>query len=104
VRGHLLRHQQQQAEQDQRRPDQVQVARAVLDLVLEGEPEDPDRDRADDDVEAELRVVVLARLAVRQPAQGGDGDPPQVVAFLLGPGGRSFTGAPVTMDLGWTAR
>jgi hypothetical protein len=26
------------------------------------------------------------------------------VAFLLGPGGRSFTGAPVTMDMGWTAR
>jgi 3-hydroxybutyrate dehydrogenase len=28
----------------------------------------------------------------------------EVVAFLAGPGGRSFTGAPVTMDLGWTAR
>lgn len=28
----------------------------------------------------------------------------EVVAFLLGPGGRSFTGVPVTMDLGWTAR
>jgi 3-hydroxybutyrate dehydrogenase len=27
-----------------------------------------------------------------------------VVAFLVGPGGRSFTGVPVTMDLGWTAR
>jgi 3-hydroxybutyrate dehydrogenase len=27
-----------------------------------------------------------------------------VVAFLLGPGGRAFTGAPVTLDLGWTAR
>jgi len=27
-----------------------------------------------------------------------------VVAFLLGPGGRAFTGVPVTMDLGWTAR
>jgi 3-hydroxybutyrate dehydrogenase len=26
------------------------------------------------------------------------------VAFLLGPGGRAFTGAAVTMDLGWTAR
>jgi 3-hydroxybutyrate dehydrogenase len=26
------------------------------------------------------------------------------VAFLLGPGGRAFTGVPVTMDLGWTAR
>jgi 3-hydroxybutyrate dehydrogenase len=27
-----------------------------------------------------------------------------VVAFLAGPAGRSFTGAPVTMDQGWTAR
>ena len=27
-----------------------------------------------------------------------------VVSFLLGPDGRAFTGAPVTMDLGWTAR
>lgn len=28
----------------------------------------------------------------------------EVVAFLTGPGGRSFTGAPVTMDQGWSAR
>jgi 3-hydroxybutyrate dehydrogenase len=27
-----------------------------------------------------------------------------VVAFLLGPAGRAFTGAPVIMDLGWSAR
>ena len=27
-----------------------------------------------------------------------------VVAFLLGPDGRAFGGAPVTMDLGWSAR
>jgi 3-hydroxybutyrate dehydrogenase len=26
------------------------------------------------------------------------------VSFLIGPGGRGFTGVPVTMDLGWTAR
>jgi 3-hydroxybutyrate dehydrogenase len=26
------------------------------------------------------------------------------VAFLLSPAGRSFTGVPVTMDQGWTAR
>ena len=26
------------------------------------------------------------------------------VSFLVGPGGRVFTGVPVTMDLGWTAR
>jgi 3-hydroxybutyrate dehydrogenase len=28
----------------------------------------------------------------------------EVAAFVLGPGGRAFTGAPVVMDLGWTAR
>jgi 3-hydroxybutyrate dehydrogenase len=27
-----------------------------------------------------------------------------VVSFLLGPDGRAFSGAPVTLDLGWTAR
>jgi 3-hydroxybutyrate dehydrogenase len=27
-----------------------------------------------------------------------------VVAFLAGPGGRAFSGVPVSMDLGWTAR
>ena len=27
-----------------------------------------------------------------------------VAAFLLGPGGRSFTGSPVVMDNGWIAR
>jgi NAD(P)-dependent dehydrogenase (short-subunit alcohol dehydrogenase family) len=26
------------------------------------------------------------------------------VSFLVGPGGRGFSGVPVTMDLGWTAR
>lgn len=28
----------------------------------------------------------------------------ETAAFLLGPGGRSFSGVPVVMDLGWTAR
>ena len=27
-----------------------------------------------------------------------------VVSFLVGRGGRTFTGAAVTMDMGWTAR
>jgi 3-hydroxybutyrate dehydrogenase len=49
-----------------------------------------------------LEEVILAPHAVKQmiePAEVGD-----VVAFLAGPGGRSFTGVPVTMDQGWTAR
>ncbi|MGH2947480.1 MAG: SDR family oxidoreductase [Solirubrobacteraceae bacterium] len=49
-----------------------------------------------------LEEVILAPHAVKrliEPEEVAD-----VVAFLLGPSGRSFTGAPVTMDQGWTAR
>ena len=49
-----------------------------------------------------LEQVILAPHAVKrlvEPEEVAD-----VVAFLLGPGGRSFSGAPVTMDLGWSAR
>lgn len=49
-----------------------------------------------------LEEVILApqtvkRLIVPEELAGA-------VAFLLGPEGRAFTGAPVTMDYGWTAR
>ena len=46
--------------------------------------------------------VILAPHAVKrliEPEEVAD-----VVAFLLGPSGRAFTGAPVTLDQGWTAR
>ena len=49
-----------------------------------------------------LEDVIVAPHAVKrliEPSEVAD-----VVAFLLGPSGRAFTGAPVTMDLGWTAR
>jgi 3-hydroxybutyrate dehydrogenase len=49
-----------------------------------------------------LEEVILAPHAVKEliePAEVA-----AVVAFLAGPAGRAFTGAPVTMDLGWTAR
>jgi 3-hydroxybutyrate dehydrogenase len=48
-----------------------------------------------------LEDVILAPQAVKrliEPAEVAE-----VVAFLLGPNGRSFTGAPVVLDLGWTA-
>jgi 3-hydroxybutyrate dehydrogenase len=48
-----------------------------------------------------LEEVILKPQAVKrliEPAEVAD-----VVAFLAGPGGRAFSGAPVTMDLGWTA-
>jgi 3-hydroxybutyrate dehydrogenase len=49
-----------------------------------------------------LEQVILAPHAVKEliePSEVAD-----VVSFLAGPGGRTFTGAPVTMDQGWTAR
>jgi 3-hydroxybutyrate dehydrogenase len=54
---------------------------------------------SEDDV---LEQVILAPHAVKEllePAEVAE-----VVAFLAGPAGRAFTGVPVTMDLGWTAR
>ncbi len=49
-----------------------------------------------------LEDVILERQAVKRLIE-----PEEVahaVAFLLGPGGRAYTGAPFVMDLGWTAR
>ena len=49
-----------------------------------------------------LDEIILAPHAVKrllEPQEVAD-----VVAFLCGPAGRSFTGVAVTMDLGWTAR
>jgi 3-hydroxybutyrate dehydrogenase len=49
-----------------------------------------------------LADVILERQAVKrllEPEEVAD-----VVGFLLGPSGRAFTGSPVVMDLGWTAR
>jgi 3-hydroxybutyrate dehydrogenase len=49
-----------------------------------------------------LEEVILERQAVKrllEPSEVAD-----AVAFLLGPSGRAFTGAPLVMDLGWTAR
>jgi 3-hydroxybutyrate dehydrogenase len=49
-----------------------------------------------------LEDVILAPHAVKRLIEPEE--VAEVVAFLLGPGGRSFSGTPVTMDLGWTAR
>jgi 3-hydroxybutyrate dehydrogenase len=49
-----------------------------------------------------LEEVILEPHAVKrliEPTEVAD-----VVAFLMGDSGRAFTGVPVTMDLGWTAR
>jgi 3-hydroxybutyrate dehydrogenase len=49
-----------------------------------------------------LEDVILAPHAVKRLVEPDE--VAGVVAFLLGPGGRAFSGAPVTMDLGWSAR
>jgi 3-hydroxybutyrate dehydrogenase len=52
--------------------------------------------------ERALEDVILAPHAVKrllEPSEVAD-----VVSFVLGPSGRAFTGAPVVIDLGWSAR
>ncbi len=62
-----------------------------------------DQARVHDLPESEvLEQVILAPHAVKQLIEPSE--VAEVVAFLAGPGGRAFTGVPVTMDLGWTAR
>ena len=49
-----------------------------------------------------LEDIILAPHAVKrliEPEEVAD-----VIAFLAGPSGAAFTGVPVTMDLGWSAR
>jgi 3-hydroxybutyrate dehydrogenase len=53
----------------------------------------------EDDV---LEQVILAPHAVKELIEPGE--VAEVVAFLAGPHGRAFTGVPVTMDQGWSAR
>ena len=49
-----------------------------------------------------LEDVLLAPQAIKRLLEPDE--VAETAAFLLGPGGRAFTGAPVVMDLGWTAR
>ena len=49
-----------------------------------------------------LEDVLLAPQAVKRMLEPDE--VAETAAFLLGAGGRAFTGAPVVMDLGWTAR
>ena len=56
-------------------------------------------DMSEDEV---LQEVILQPHAVKrliEPEEVAD-----VIAFLAGPGGAAFSGGPVTMDLGWSAR
>ena len=49
-----------------------------------------------------LEDVILAPHAVKRLIEPEE--VANVVSFLMGDGGRAFSGVPVTMDLGWTAR
>jgi 3-hydroxybutyrate dehydrogenase len=49
-----------------------------------------------------LEEVILAPHAIKRLIEPEE--VANVVAFLMGDGGRTFTGVPVSMDLGWTAR
>ena len=49
-----------------------------------------------------LEDVLLAPQAVKRLLEPEE--VAETAAFLLGPAGRAFTGSPVVMDLGWTAR
>ncbi len=49
-----------------------------------------------------LEEVILAPHAVKELIEPSE--VAEVVAFLAGPAGRAFTGVPVMMDQGWTAR
>jgi 3-hydroxybutyrate dehydrogenase len=49
-----------------------------------------------------LEEVILAPHAIKRLIEPEE--VANVVAFLMGDGGRAFTGVPVSMDLGWTAR
>lgn len=63
----------------------------------------PDQAKAhgmsEDDV---LEEVILAPHAVKRLIEPEE--VANVIAFLAGPGGAAFSGVPVTMDLGWSAR
>jgi 3-hydroxybutyrate dehydrogenase len=62
-----------------------------------------DQAKANDMPEDEvLEEVILAPHAVKRLLEPEE--VANVVSFLSGPAGSAFTGAPVTMDLGWTAR
>jgi 3-hydroxybutyrate dehydrogenase len=54
------------------------------------------------DEERALAEVILAPHAVKRLLEPDE--VAETIAFLLGPGGRAFTGVAVTMDLGWSAR
>src|SRR5690606_34505196 len=69
-----------ETEHDQRRSDQPEVPGGVLDLVLEGESEQADRDRGDDQVPAHAGVELAAQFGAAEGNEPGPADLPEVLA------------------------
>ena len=80
VASHLVGQEQQQPEHDQRGAYQVEVARAGLDLVPEGEPEDRDRHGSDHEVPAQPRVELAPQRRLAQARQPGTRNLPELAA------------------------
>ena len=73
------------------------VRTPLVEKQIDAQAEAHDKPR--DDV---LEEVILAPHVVKRLIEPEE--VANVVSFLIGDGGRAFTGVPVTMDLGWTAR
>ena len=76
-------------------PGYVRTPLVEKQVAAQAEAHGMDEDRV-------LQEVILAPHAVKRLIEPEE--VAGVVAFLLGPDGRSFSGVPVSMDLGWTAR
>jgi 3-hydroxybutyrate dehydrogenase len=76
-------------------PGYVRTPLVEKQVAAQAEAHGMDEDRV-------LQEVILAPHAVKRLIEPDE--VAEVVAFLLSPAGRSFTGSAVTMDQGWTAR
>jgi 3-hydroxybutyrate dehydrogenase len=86
-------------------PDGIRVSAVCPSYVRTPLVEQQVADQARSHGIAEERVledVILAPQALKRLLEPGE--VADAVAYLLGPGGAAFTGAPLVMDSGWTAR
>jgi hypothetical protein len=78
LRADVIGDAQQHAEEDEHAGDEPQRPQGGLDLILEQQPEHDDRDAADDDEPAHLRVRVVARDASEERPEPVADDPHDV--------------------------
>src|SRR5699024_2593096 len=70
--------QQHETEEDQSRRDQAEVPSSGLDLILEQQAEDPDRDRGDYEIPTHAGIGVPSSLGITQTSQPGEAYAPQI--------------------------